>query len=134
MRERARAERRVDRCYPDVARELGARVESWRKGHVVFAPIQARPAADTLEKVSELAIAAGLASTREDQDAMSDLEARVAVIALEQRWKGPLRATSWAQRLPCWKGWLVMAEVRTEGGDPIANAFAWVLAEGAGLD
>ena len=129
MRERAPPERRVHRCYLDVARELGARVESWRPGHVVLAPIEALVAPDALEKVSELAIAAALASTGEDGGAQSDIEARVAVITLEERWEGPLRASCWAQRLPCWRGWLITADVRTEAGDPVASAFAWVIAD-----
>jgi hypothetical protein len=116
----------VCRRYADVARELGARVESWTPGHVVLAAIEAPPAADTLEKVSELAVAAALASVCPDRGGSSDVEARVAVATFQRRWEGPLRATSWAQRLPSWKGWLMTAELRTEAGDPVADAFAWV--------
>ena len=115
---------RVGPPLPELMEQLGVRVEAWRPGRVVLAPIEAQIGSNGLRMLSEAGMAIGCASTMAEDCLARDIEARVAFIALRTQWTGCLRAIANAASCPG-RGWLLDVEVRAGDGCLISTAFAY---------
>ena len=111
----------VAHCYTDIIERFGVQREAHEVGHITLVATAAPVGAEALASLSELALAAVVASVRGD-DSNPPTMLRIGFLAAVEVWRGSIRATAHAR--PCGRGWLLDCELRDEQGRLLSTAFA----------